>query len=54
VKCRGDGAAQFLFGLLGVSQTGAHPVTDMQRQRHRLFVYEAYLRILKEGTEPLP
>jgi Fic family protein len=23
------------------------------RQRHRLFVYEAYLAILNEGTEPI-
>jgi Fic family protein len=23
------------------------------RQRHRLFVYDAYLAILSEGTEPL-
>jgi Fic family protein len=23
------------------------------RQRHRLFVYEAYLAILSEGTEPI-
>ena len=24
------------------------------RQRHRLFVYDHYLAILNEGTEPLP
>ncbi len=63
VRAKGDWETWMEFFLSGVRDTAEKASGHLRnlgilrettgRQRHRLFVYDAYLAILNEGTEPL-